>query len=73
MEPKAFQLSTAKALDGFNALYFSFVTLTTIGYGDISPIAPIARMLAMLEAVTGILFPAVLIARLVSMYTGRQE
>jgi hypothetical protein len=73
MEPEAFQLSTGKALDGFNALYFSFVTLTTIGYGDISPVAPSARTLAMLEAVTGILFPAVLIARLVSMYTGRQE
>jgi len=73
IEPKAYQLSTGKTLDGFNALYFSFVTLTTIGYGDISPVAPIARMLAILEAVTGILFPAVLIARLVTMYTGRQD
>ena len=48
-------------------VYFSFVTLTTVGYGDISPIAPIARSLAMLEAVLGQLFPAVLLARLVSM------
>jgi Ion channel len=73
LEPNAYQLAVGKALDPFNALYFSFVTLTTIGYGDISPVAPIARMLAMLEAVTGVLFPAVLIARLVSMYTGRQD
>src|SRR5262249_20998071 len=34
-------------------LYFSFVTLTTLGYGDVVPIAPIARMLASLEAITG--------------------
>jgi hypothetical protein len=47
--------------------YFSFVTLTTIGYGDIAPVHPIARMLTILEGVTGQLFPAILIARLVSL------
>jgi hypothetical protein len=50
------------------ALYFSFVTLTTLGYGDIVPTAPISRMLASLEAVTGQLFLAVLVARLVGMH-----
>ena len=73
IDPKAFQLPSGQAFGGFDALYFSFVTLTTIGYGDISPVAPVARMLAILEAVMGILFPAVLIARLVAMYTGREE
>ena len=48
-------------------IYFSFVTLTTVGYGDITPVYPIARSLAMLEALIGQLFPAILIARLVSM------
>jgi hypothetical protein len=48
--------------------YFSFVTLTTTGYGDIVPIHPIARMLVILEGVTGQLFPAILIARLVSLH-----
>ena len=48
-------------------VYFSFVTLTTVGYGDITALATGARSLAMLEALTGQLFPAVLIARLVSM------
>lgn len=48
-------------------LYFSFVTLTTTGYGDITPRASPARSLAMLEAVIGQMFPAVLLARLVSM------
>ncbi len=49
-------------------IYFSFVTLTTLGYGDISPISPIARTLAWLEAATGQVYVAITIARLVSMY-----
>jgi len=48
-------------------IYFSFATLTTVGYGDITPVHPIARSLAMLEALIGQLFPIILIARLVSM------
>ncbi len=47
--------------------YYSFVTLTTVGYGDITPVFPFARSLAILEALTGQLFPAILIARLVAM------
>jgi voltage-gated potassium channel Kch len=47
--------------------YFSFVTLTTVGYGDILPVAPVARALATLEALVGQLYPAILIARLVSL------
>jgi hypothetical protein len=48
--------------------YFSFVTLTTLGYGDIVAVHPMVRMLVVLEAVTGQLFPAILIARLVSLH-----
>lgn len=48
-------------------LYFSFVTLTTVGYGDVLPVHPIARSLAMLEAVTGPLYLTILLARLVSL------
>ncbi|MDN7024076.1 two pore domain potassium channel family protein [Methanoculleus sp. FWC-SCC1] len=47
-------------------LYFSFVTLATLGYGDITPLTDQTRSLAMLEAVTGVLYTAVLIARLVA-------
>ena len=47
--------------------YYSFVTLTTVGYGDIVPVHPLARSLSMAEALIGQLYPAVLIARLVSM------
>jgi Ion channel len=52
---------------GAALLYFSFTTLTTLGYGDITPIHPLARSLANLEAVIGQLYPATLLARLVSL------
>ena len=47
--------------------YFSFITLTSVGFGDIVPVHPIARSLAVLEALVGQLFLAVLVARLVGM------
>ncbi len=57
-----------RAEDGPRAfLYFSFVTLTTVGYGDMLPVHPVARSLAMLEAVTGPLYLAILVARLVAL------
>jgi ion channel len=51
-----------------SALYFSFVTLATLGYGDIVPRTDVARGLAIVEGVGGQLFLAVLVARLVSLY-----
>ena len=50
-----------------NLNYFSFVTLTTTGYGDIVPVHPIARSLCNLELIIGQLYPATLLARLVSL------
>ncbi|ACB95436.1 potassium channel family protein [Beijerinckia indica] len=50
-----------------NLIYFSFVTLTTTGYGDIVPIHPLARSLCNLEAIIGQLYPATLLARLVTL------
>jgi len=49
-------------------MYFSLVTLTTLGYGDIVPVNPIARTFAGLEAATGVLYIAITVARLVSAY-----
>lgn len=46
-------------------IYFSFVTLTTLGYGDITPAGPVARSLAYTEAIAGQLFIAILIGSLV--------
>jgi hypothetical protein len=51
------------------AIYFSFVTLATLGYGDIVPRADVARGLAVVEGVGGQLFLAVLVARLLSLYS----
>jgi hypothetical protein len=53
----------------FSALYFSFVTLSTVGYGDITPLSNAARILAILESTTGMLYVGVLIARLVALHT----
>lgn len=50
-----------------NLVYFSFVTLTTVGYGHITPVHPMVRSLATLEALVGQLYPAILIGRLVAM------
>ena len=52
------------------AIYYSFVTLATIGYGDIVPRTDVARALAIVEGVGGQLFLAVLVARLLSLYSG---
>ncbi len=49
-------------------LYFSLTTLTTLGYGDIHPATPMAGVWSALEAVTGVLYIAVFVARLVSLY-----
>jgi len=68
----AFSFNTnggARSINGFNGFYFSFITLSTVGYGDITPVSRIARWLAALEAMTGLLYVAVLIARLVSLYS----
>ena len=49
-------------------VYFSFVTLTTIGYGDITALSPVGRSLVMLEGLVGQLYPAILLARMVTQY-----
>lgn len=65
--PGAFTEGGGPVADPSVLYYFSFVTLTTVGYGDILPVAQAARGLATMEALTGQLYPAILIARLVSL------
>ncbi len=59
----------ATAVGEWDFTYFSFVTLTTLGYGDIIPIHPATRIFVIFEALIGQLFPATLLARLVSLQT----
>ncbi len=47
--------------------YYSYVTLTTLGYGDISPVAPIARFLVYMEALVGVFYMAILVASLIGV------
>jgi hypothetical protein len=54
-------------------MFFSFMTLTIVGYGDITPISPEARLVAVFEAVTGVFFLAFLVARLVALYRAGED
>ena len=65
--PGAFASGQSLAHQSQVFVYYSFVTLTTVGYGDVTPVHPMARSLAMLEALMGQLYPAILLARLVSL------
>ena len=67
MHPGSFNYTGGQMTGVSDWIYFSFVTLSTVGYGDITPVRPIARALAMGEAMTGQLYLAVLIARLVAL------
>jgi hypothetical protein len=58
--PAGLELSTG--------IYFSFVTIATLGYGDVVPVSNSARGIAIVEAVAGQLYLAVMVARLVSLY-----
>jgi hypothetical protein len=71
--PPAFLITTDSShlMNGSNSLYFSFITLSTVGYGDIVPVSKMARMLAMTEAMTGTLYMAVFISRLVALYSSQ--
>lgn len=70
LEPAALVSSgTAPLNKTVDVLYFSFVTLTTLGYGDIVPVSAWAKTLAYLEAICGVLFLATFVARLVAQFT----
>jgi len=67
LHPGSFNSPTGGLDSVMDWAYYSFVTLTTVGYGDITAVRPIARSLSVSEALTGQLYLAVLIARLVAM------
>ena len=79
MNPGSFVgLARPGVVDGVGSelIYYSFVTLTTLGYGDITPVSLTVRNLTVMEAVTGVLYIATLIASLVATYkesSGRED
>lgn len=75
LHPGSFFVSThapGQIITSGEMFYYSFITLATVGYGDIVPVLTYARSLAVLEAVIGVFFIAVLISRLVSLYEARK-
>jgi voltage-gated potassium channel len=66
--PGSFRMSELGERLSTQLIYFSFITLTTVGFGDTSPATPVAQALVILEAIFGQYFVAVVVAYLVSMY-----
>lgn len=64
--PSFAELGTPTILDADAVMYFSFVTQTTLGYGDIVPIAPAARAVVIIQSTLGVLYLAIVVAALVS-------
>ena len=74
LQPGSFATSSVQPLEGTNIfIYFSLVTITTLGYGDIVPVTYITRSLAALEAVVGQLYLVVLVSWLVGMYVSKKS
>ncbi len=57
----------AKRINPPDLIFFSFISLTTVGYGDLVPVAGPAKSLAILESITGVMYPAVLVGRLIGL------
>jgi len=70
LDPQSFAIEGA-TLSHF--IYYSYVTLTTLGYGDIAPLSPVGKSLAYVEAIIGQIYLTVLVARLVGLYIVHQQ
>ena len=75
-QPGAFTINPANDIywrvTWWDLLYFSFTTLTSTGYGEITPVTSHARSLVMLEQITGVMYVALLVARLANMLPARR-
>jgi hypothetical protein len=76
LQPGGLSLDSARhpnhTVDWFDCMFYSFVTLTSLGYGDMVPLSAQCRSLSVLEAVSGIMYVAVLVARLVGLYANSE-
>jgi hypothetical protein len=66
-DPHSFNLIVQHGHPSVELIYFSFVTLTTLGYGDITPLTPTVRMLAVIEAIVGQFYVAIVVTYLLSL------
>jgi hypothetical protein len=71
--PDAFLTGTAPPVSFPDLVYFSFVTLLTIGFGDVTPAAPFARAVVLVEGLFGVVFTTVVMASLVAGYLRHRE
>ena len=69
LAPGSFAAATQAPLGNTEFIYYSFTVLTSGGFSTVTPVLPVARSVTMLEQVTGVLFVAILIARLAGTYT----
>jgi hypothetical protein len=76
IDPGALFINEANNPDGiinyFEALYFSFTTITSVGFGEITPVSSLARAIVILEQLCGVLFLAIVVARLLSLMNRRR-
>ena len=72
-DPGAAAFASEGVVNRQTAFYFSFVTLTTLGYGDVTPVDPVARSLATVEALVGQLYLVVMVARLVALHIAHER
>jgi uncharacterized membrane protein len=72
IDPRSFALDIHQSDSASYFIYFSFVTLASLGYGDITPKTELAQRLAIIEAVMGQFYGSVVVAYLVSVYIGQQ-
>ncbi|QPC82609.1 two pore domain potassium channel family protein [Phototrophicus methaneseepsis] len=68
LEPGSFAVASGTALGWQQLLYYSYVTLTTLGYGDITPVKSFAQSLSSFEAVIGVLYTVILLPRFITLY-----
>jgi hypothetical protein len=73
LDPTAFAISPTQRMNPDLILYFSYQTLTTLGFGDMAPVNPFVRMFAVVEAIFGQFYVATVIARLVSLARPRRR
>ena len=74
LDPTSFNLNLSQVQSNFAAFkYYSFVTITTLGYGDIVPVSEVAKAFAITEAVVGQLYLVVAVAWLVGMHVSSKS